>query len=307
MDYGYNCTQQQDLSTIDTSKTVVNDKIAECEIDLIKDAHKNLAKILAPKPGSTSRFNEMKTLSRDGERQRNRTCPKEELDNKHNRQLNTGDYNRNAPCLLVASLQQEAVCNLNVVMKRSSYGNAFISARVEESVVEKALQQGAEKQQRSDFAIFEADSAHEYISEINTHRPIFPIALKDNMSSSRGQYWGTGRTIKIYQKRRAEEKERSSKKTTEFSASQKCNPEGNPDSETGDCFSVLDDETSMTIQTAFERLTVFVTPQMNAVKATVMGLSNYEMAKYRGVHTYFRELLSEKKKMKASKLGAQIA
>ncbi|KAG0176168.1 hypothetical protein DFQ29_006448 [Apophysomyces sp. BC1021] len=193
--------------------------------------------------------------------------------------------------------------------KRSSSGGVLVSA-----VVEEVLQQETEEQERSDFeilAIFEADSAQESISEINTHRPIFPIALKDKTSSSRGQYWGVGRTTKLYQERRAEEKGKSSKKITEFFAPQKGSPEGSPDNESGDdevdCFPVLDDETSTTIQTAFDRLTVFVTPQMNAVNATAMGLSDYEMAKYRGVHAYFRELLSGKKKMEASKLAAQIA
>ncbi|KAG0177375.1 hypothetical protein DFQ29_004923 [Apophysomyces sp. BC1021] len=33
MDSGYNCNQQQDISTVDTSKTVVNDKTAEQELD----------------------------------------------------------------------------------------------------------------------------------------------------------------------------------------------------------------------------------------------------------------------------------
>ncbi|KAG0176927.1 hypothetical protein DFQ29_005461 [Apophysomyces sp. BC1021] len=87
MDYGYNSNQQQDFSTADTSKTVVNDKTAECEIDLIKDSHKNLTEMLEPKPGTTSPFNEMKTSEPRWERQRNRSHPIEELDNMHNRQL----------------------------------------------------------------------------------------------------------------------------------------------------------------------------------------------------------------------------
>ncbi|KAG0164511.1 hypothetical protein DFQ30_009850 [Apophysomyces sp. BC1015] len=85
--YGFNCNQQQDLPTVDTSKTVVNDKTAECEIDLIKDAHKNLTEMLAPKHGTTSRFNEMKTSEPRWERQRNRTRSIEELDNMQSRQL----------------------------------------------------------------------------------------------------------------------------------------------------------------------------------------------------------------------------
>ncbi|KAG0191189.1 hypothetical protein DFQ28_000792 [Apophysomyces sp. BC1034] len=61
MDYGYNCNQQQGFATADTSKTVINDKTAECEIDLIKDAHEDLTEMLAPKSGTTSLFDEMKT------------------------------------------------------------------------------------------------------------------------------------------------------------------------------------------------------------------------------------------------------
>ncbi|KAG0178145.1 hypothetical protein DFQ29_003873 [Apophysomyces sp. BC1021] len=70
---------------ITTSKTVVNDKTAEHEIDLIKDAHKNLTEILAPKPGTISGFNEGRTSEPRWGRQRNRTLPIAELDNMHNR------------------------------------------------------------------------------------------------------------------------------------------------------------------------------------------------------------------------------
>ncbi|KAG0187226.1 hypothetical protein DFQ28_006691, partial [Apophysomyces sp. BC1034] len=145
-------------------------------------------------------------------------------------------------------------------------------------------------------------------SQIDTVAPSFPIKWSSEVSSSR-RYWGTARTTKLYRQKKSEEMGRGSKKITSFfkkvddSDVYATNDEEN---ETDADIDEKDEERVMSIEEALSKLSEITAPLMNQKTAAERQLSDYELAKYRGVMVYFMGLLNGKKKMIASQEAAKI-
>ncbi|KAG0179047.1 hypothetical protein DFQ29_002694, partial [Apophysomyces sp. BC1021] len=196
---------------------------------------------------------------------------------------------------------------------RSETGYTFALHAIEEQQIAVESSESSEQNQPvevRDITDYELLGTFEGVSDsqIDTVAPSFPFKWSSEVSSSR-RYWGTARTTKLYRQKKSEEMGRGSKKITSFFKKvddSDVYATNDDENETDADIDEKDEERVMSIEEALSKLSEITAPLMNQKTAAERQLSDYELAKYRGVMVYFMGLLNGKKKMIASQEAAKI-